>query len=233
MDKKTLSIIIPVFNEFGNLPRLFESLKNLAFSGWEYEIIIVEDASVDGSRDWLESNKNTLGKNAKLLLHKQNLGKGGAIKTGINEAQGDFAVILDSDNEYKPKDIEKLLGLASRDAVIFGNRVNDGWRGYWFFVLGNFLMNWAISLVSRQKMKDAYTGFKLMSLDMWKNLNLEETGFAMEAEITAKILRNKIEIFFIPISYTPRTFKQGKKITLWDGFYGFWAFLKFYFKKTD
>lgn len=229
MDSQTLTIIIPVFNEIANLELLFNKLAILSFSGWQTDIVIIDDTSSDGSREWLLKNQTALN-SLQVITHEKNLGKGAAVYTGIKHSKGDYIVVLDADNEYDPEEIELLLKQLTSNNVVFGKRTErSGWHGYWFFVLGNFLMNLCMSAVSGVKIKDAYTGFKLMPKHLWQSLDIQQKGFAMEAEITAKLLKQKIKIDFVDISYKPRTFKQGKKITIKDGFIGFWVFLQNYF----
>lgn len=229
MDSQTLTIIIPVFNELANLDLLFTKLASLSFIGWDLEMLVIDDASRDGSTDWLKQHQN-FRSNLKVLFQEKNLGKGAAVKIALGVAKGEYVVILDADNEYEPKEIELLLNHLTSNNVVFGKRTErSGWHGYWFFVLGNYLMNLCMSAVSGVKIKDAYTGFKLMPKKTWESLDIQQKGFAMEAEITAKLLKQKIKIDFVDISYKPRTFKQGKKITIKDGFIGFWVFLQNYF----
>lgn len=228
MDSQTLTIIIPAFNELANLELLFTKLANLSFTGWQLEILLIDDASTDGSSNWLKEHERDV-PDLKVYTHTTNLGKGAAVKNGIDQAKGDYIVILDADNEYEPKEIELLLKKINNHNVVYGKRTERvGWHGYWFFVFGNFLMNLGMTIVSGVKIQDAYTGFKLMPIQLWKNLDLKQKGFAMEAEITAKLLKQKIPIDFVDINYHPRTFKQGKKITITDGFKGFWVFLQTY-----
>lgn len=231
MGNKKLSIIVPVFNEAGNLPKFFSRIKNFKLENWDLEWVFVDDFSNDGGKSFLQNEIKNLGSQNKALFHEKNLGKGAAVRTGLNASTGDFAVILDSDNEYEPEDICKMAEKSSFDAAVFGKRVNRGWRGYWYFVLGNYFMNLAISFISRTRITDSYTGLKLLSLENWKLFDLKENGFSMEAEITAKILKKRMRIVFVPVWYEPRKFEEGKKITIADGFKGFFIFIKYYFFK--
>lgn len=232
MDVRILTIIMPCYNEVLLLPKVFEKLSRLVIPNWQFEVIVVDDASTDQSLSWLTSRVSEFPW-LTILRHEQNKGKGAAVRTGIDRALGEYTIILDADGEYDPFDIKMLMAALPQGEVVYGKRsLHVNWHGYWFFILGNACMNAVMSVCSGQNIEDAYTGFKLLKTEQWKKLAIVSQGFALEAEITAKLLRAGRRIIFVPITYAPRTFRQGKKITLQDGFIGLWVFLKIFFTRA-
>ncbi len=217
-----VSVIIPVHNEKETLPEILKQLQQLSF---EKEIIVVDDASTDGS---LETITDVI-----KITHAENLGKGAAIKSGLERATGEVVLIQDADLEYDPKDIAGLLKPFenSQTQVVFGYRTSPGYKLYY---LGNKFFTFFVNLLFGSDLKDPYTGYKVVRTDLFKSLDLKNNGFEIEAEITSKILKRKISIVQVPISYHPRTFEKGKKIRLFrDGFRGLWTFFRFWLGRKD
>ncbi|MBU2564430.1 glycosyltransferase family 2 protein [Patescibacteria group bacterium] len=216
-----LSIIIPVFNEEKTLERAIKKVFKASILDFEKEIIVVDDKSTDKSLEILKKIKGI-----KLLEHKKNFGKGKAIQTALKCVTGDYILIQDADLEYDPNDYSILL--KDLNGVVYGSRnINPENRGYFIFVLGVRFLTSFINLIFNKKLTDSYTCYKLFPVDVLKSLNLKSSGFEIEAEITVKLLKKKINIKEVPIHYYPRKFKQGKKIKIKDGLKGFFTILKY------
>lgn len=230
MDMK-LSIIIPVFNEERTIEEIIKKI-NILTLPVEKEIIIVNDGSFDNTGSQL---KNLKEKYSFILLdHKKNEGKGMAIRTGINEATGDFLIIQDADLEYDPNDYIKLLipFLEYGAEVVYGSRsLGKNKRGHLSFYLGGKALTVIANLLYGLGITDESTCYKAFKTDLIKKIKLESKGFEFCPEITAKIGRMGIKIYEVPISYNARKKKEGKKIKWKDGFIAIWTLLKYKFKK--
>jgi glycosyltransferase involved in cell wall biosynthesis len=155
-----------------------------------------------------------------VLYHDRNRGKGAAIRTALAEARGVFTTIMDADLEYEPSDIPALLApLRSGDAkAVFGTRGFQSHSAFSFwYVVGNRAVTFAANLLYNSWVSDMMTGQKAMTTELFRSLALRERGFAIEAEITAKLLRRGIRIYEVPISYTARSREDGKKLLAVDG----------------
>ncbi len=215
--KNSLSVIVPILNEEKTIKAvLLEVLKRPEV----YEIIVIDDGSIDFSKEIVKSLKN---KKIKLRVHKKNLGKGAAIRTGIKFAVGKYLIIQDGDLEYYPSDYPKLLKLLEENNADFviGNRWSKkNKRGYFLAQLGNWYLTFLINLLFGCKLTDSYTCYKVGKLSLWKKLNLTSDRFEIEAEIVTKIVKNGYKILEVPIKYNPRSFANGKKINWKDIFRG-------------
>ncbi len=222
---RRLSIIIPVYNEEQTIALVLEKIFKQKLTGWQKEIIVVDDGSSD---ETLQRLKPYL-KDLKLVKHRNNLGKGAAIRNGLESATGEAVVIQDADLEYDPQDWPRLLGVwhPLNSPVIYGSRnIRPLRRGYWQCVLGVWLLTGLVNFLYAAKLTDVYTCYKLFSTPLLKSLKLEGTGFEIEAEITCKILKRGIKIQEVPIAYLPRRYQEGKKIKFKDGLVGMWTILK-------
>jgi len=217
--KKKLSIIIPVYNEKNTIEKLLNKIHKL--SDIKKEIIVVNDASYDGSTNILKKNKNKI---TKLIHHKKNLGKGAAIKSAQKFIEGDVVIIQDADLEYDPADYQKLLYFINKGfKVVYGSRVLGKNR----YLLKNFssitriffnhILTTLSNLLNNQKLTDAHTCYKMFTSDVFAKINLEENGFSFCPEITTKIGLEKIKIKEVPINYNGRNYNEGKKIKIADG----------------
>ena len=160
-----------------------------------------------------------------MIHHPRNAGKGAAIKTAVDSADGDYMVILDADLEYDPQDIPKLLDpvLDGQAKVVYGNRTFGGHSAYSFwYVMGNKGVTTAANVLFNSYIGDLETCFKLLPLALYRSLDVKSHGFGMEAEVTGKLLRRKIRPYEVPISYRARTREEGKKITWKDGVEALW-----------
>ena len=219
-----LSIIIPVFNEVATIKEIVSLVRKIPV---EHEIILIDDASNDGSEQILQElagESDTL-----VLSHHVNLGKGAAIASGLKAATGDVAVIQDADLEYDPQDFVKMLRPIDRGEahVLYGVRELQSQKA--FMRLGNRFLTWLASILYDAKLSDIETCYKMMSRDVFETLSLKCQGFDVEAEITAKILNAGYEIHELPIYYHARY--DHKKLTPMDGLPTLLALVKYRFFK--
>lgn len=226
-----LSIIVPVFNEFATIGRIIDRIASVNLLDFDREIIIVDDFSTDGTRDFLEK---IAGKYI-VIFHDKNVGKGGAIKTALTRASGEAIIIQDADLEYDPADIQKLIGAMKKtnaDAVYGSRNLGKSKRGYWLFYLGGRFLTFFLNLIMGSSLTDINTGYKLFKTNVLKNLNIESDGFEFCEEVTVKLVKKKYRIVEVPINYSPRTFEEGKKIFATDGIKGILAIMKYVIKKS-
>ncbi|KKQ25825.1 MAG: hypothetical protein US62_C0029G0004 [Candidatus Woesebacteria bacterium GW2011_GWA1_37_8] len=241
MQKITLSIIVPVFNEEGTVGEVLFKLSHLKLlNGVGSEIFVVNDGSTDGSKDIiLNSQKDFKINNFKLLTHPKNLGKGSAVISGIEKSTGDIITIQDADLEYDPNDLNKLLRpiLEGRSEVVFGTRLKQyplkisGKKKTPLIThyLGNKFLTLLTNILYGSSVTDMETCYKMMKRNVLQGINLKSKRFEFEAEITAKILKKGYKIFEVPIKVNPRGYEEGKKITWRDGFIAIWTLVKYRF----
>ncbi|MCG8575619.1 MAG: glycosyltransferase family 2 protein [Flavobacteriales bacterium] len=229
-----LSIIIPVYNEGKTISSVIETINVLELiNGVKKQVIIVDDCSTDESNEMIRQSLEKISNpNFQLIRHEVNLGKGGAIHTGIQKAEGDYTIIQDADLELDPGEINLLLEkvLYTEANVVYGSRfLKKGFKG------GSTMSNWANSFLTRLsntifriRITDMETCYKLVPTDEFKSLNLVEQRFGFEPEITAKLAKNrKLKWAEVAISYNARSEEQGKKIGWKDGFRAIWCILKY------
>ncbi len=225
-----LSIIIPCYNEKDTILQVLERVEKVPI---DKEIIIVDDGSKDGTREILSRLKKEK-PYLKIIFHKKNKGKGGAIKTGIEHAEGDYVIIQDADLEYFPEDYPKLLKpIEEKKAeVVYGSRLleKSNPKGSLAYYLGRYSINWVVNLLYGTKLTDSYTCYKVFPRELIKSFNIESRGFELEAELTSKTLLAGKKIYEVPIRYSPRSIEEGKKINWKDWFKGAWTFLKYRIK---
>ena len=216
-----LSVIIPVYNEEVTCSQLIEKVKLVPI---QKQIIVVNDGSTDGSGNIL---KNIDG--IKLIAHEINRGKGSAIQSAIPHITGDFVMLQDGDLEYSPSDYEKMLTLLEADKtdVIFGSRWLEKRSSMAYHTVGNRLITWFANLVSGASLTDMASCYKMMPTKIFRSLNIASKGFALEAEITAKVFRRKLRVIEVPISYKRRSKSEGKKLRLKDGLFACYALFKY------
>lgn len=215
-----LSVIIPVLNEESTIKTILSkviALKDV------YEVIVVNDGSTDKTLEILQKLKESVkfSKKLKIFSHKTNLGKGSAIRTGIKMAKGDYTIIQDADLEYDPTEFSKLTDVITKDSVVYGSRImGKSKHAYLRTYLGNIAITTFCNILFGSKLTDSYTCYKLIPSNIFKSLNLKSTGFEIEAEITAKLLKKKIQIKEVAIKYKPRSYEKGKKIKAKDAITG-------------
>jgi len=208
---------MPVFNERLRLERAVSAVLATAVSD-NLELLIVDDGSTDGTGDILRGG--SWPSEVRIIYHDRNRGKGAAIRTALAEARGVYTTIMDADLEYESSDIPALLApLRNGDAqVVFGTRGFQSHSAYSFwYVVGNRALTFAANLLYNSWVSDMMTGQKAMATELFRSLELRERGFAIEAEITARLLRRGIRIYEVPIGYTARRRDEGKKLTALDG----------------
>jgi glycosyltransferase involved in cell wall biosynthesis len=219
---------MPVYNEIDTIE---EIIRRVQATGLADEILLVDDGSVDGTRDIL---KELDGQDAiKVFFHEHNQGKGAAVRTGIKNATGDVLLIQDADLEYDPRDYPKLLqpleeGLAD---VVYGSRFLGAPRRvamFWHMV-ANKLLTLMTNVLYDTILTDMETGYKVFRREIVEDMPLHARRFEFEPEFTAKILKRGVRIFEVPITFNPRDYDEGKKIGMSDAFEAIWALLKYRF----
>ncbi|MBL4903239.1 glycosyltransferase family 2 protein [Desulfocapsa sp. AH-315-G09] len=229
-----LSIIVPVYNEQNTinsiLDQVEESLKALT-SIKSYELIVIDDHSTDNSKQVLE--KRILSKdNYTLLSHDVNSGKGAAIQTGIAKTTGDIVLIQDADLEYDPNDYKILLRpfVEGKADVVYGSRFKGEVSRvlYFWHAMGNCFLTFLSNMLTNLNLTDMETCYKAFRGDILRNMILTSNRFGIEPEMTAKISKiDDIRIYEVPISYSGRTYNEGKKINWKDGVSAIWSIFKF------
>ncbi len=223
-----LSVVMPVYNEKDTVSEMIDRV--LAVSGVRKELIAIDDASSDGSRQILE--RLSAEKGFRLLRQERNQGKGAAVRLGIDAAQGDVIIVQDADLEYSPEEYPELLDLIVRgkaDAV-FGSRFIGRHRCFLFtHYLANLCLNLVTNVLYNTTMTDMETCFKAVRADLLKSLQLKSDRFGIEPEITAKLFKRGARVYEVPITYEGRDYAEGKKITWKDGFPALWTLVKYRF----
>ena len=222
-----LSVIIPVYNEVETLDEIMLAVSAIPV---EKEIILVDDGSTDGSREKLQQFENQAG--IKVLYHDRNQGKGMAIRTGLAEVEKDLVIIQDADLEYDPREILGLMQpiLAGKADVVYGSRFVGAAPHrvlYFWHSIGNQLLTLLSNMLSDLNLTDMETGYKLFRREVIQSIELKESRFGFEPEITAKIAKGHWRIYEMGISYSGRTYEEGKKIAWQDGFRAIWCVLKY------
>lgn len=223
-----ITVIIPVFNETHTIEEIVRRVKaqNVA-----KEILIVDDGSTDGTRQILESMDGA--GEVKVIYHARNLGKGGAVRTGIKNAKGDVLLIQDADLEYDPRDYASLLKPIEEELadVVYGSRFLGAARRpvmFWHMV-ANKLLTFLTNVLYNTILTDMETGYKVFRKEVMEGINLKANRFDFEPEFTAKILKRKVRVFEVPIVFNPRDYSEGKKIGIKDAFQAVWSLLKYRF----
>jgi glycosyltransferase involved in cell wall biosynthesis len=221
-----ISILIPVYNEQNTILAIIDKVRKAVK---DIEIIIIDDYSTDGTRELLEKiNIN----NCKVIYHQQNLGKGAALKTGVSLVTGEIVIIQDADLEYDPSDYQELVKpiIENKAEVVYGSRFIGPHRNLFFWhLVANQFLNLVTNILYNTTLSDMETCYKAFKSDLIKGINWKSKRFDFEPEITAKILKRKIYIFEVPISYFGRDYSQGKKIGMRDFFQALWALIKYRF----
>ncbi len=225
-----LSVIIPCFNES---PTLLEILKRVKDSPYDdKEVIVIDDFSNDGTRDILNDAKKVKGLVDKTIFHEKNMGKGASVRAGIQEASGGIVIIQDADLEYDPNEYGLLINpIINKQAdVVYGSRV----RGrevrrvlFFWHTMGNALLTFFSNMMTNLNLTDTFTCYKAFNREILKNIEIKENRFGFDAEITAKLAKKKARFFEVGISYYGRTYEEGKKIGIKDGFRTIYCIIKY------
>lgn len=223
-----LSVVIPCYNEKGTIRDIVAAVRNAPFE--DKEIIIVDDCSSDGTRAILEQEIEALV--SKVLYHSVNRGKGAALRTGLKAATGDIVLIQDADLEYNPKEYPDLVrpiidGLAD---VVYGSRFQGGRPHrvlYFWHSVGNQFLTLLSNMLSNLNLTDMETCYKAFRREIIQSITIQENRFGFEPEITAKVAKLRCRIFEVGISYSGRTYAEGKKINWKDGVRALYCIFKY------
>ncbi len=228
-----LSIIICVYNEIKTIPQILDkiALVKLPYN-YEKEIIIIDNNSNDGTKEFLESLLYS--KKYKIVFQKKNLGKGNSIITGLNYVSGDLTVFQDADLEYEPKNYIDLINHLKKNNLdsVFGSRINTQDEDYFYYKLNRFAvicLTKMINFLFKSSYTDTATNHKLIKTEILKKLNLKTKGFNLDFEIACKLAKYGYKSGEIFIDYFPRTYDQGKKINFLDAIKSFLIIIYFFF----
>ena len=227
-----LSILMPVYNERERVERAIAEVLATELPT-EFELIVVDDGSTDGTREILRGGD--WDGHVRLIEHPENRGKGAAIQTALEQARGDYSAIFDADLEYDPSDLGLLMPplLDGRSNASFGVRAFDGYTSHSFlFVLGNKGVTLACNVLFNVYLHDIMTCHKMIRTDIFRSLPLRSAGFAIEPEITARLVQRGERIFEVPVHYRARATNEGKKLTALDGFRVVATLLRCRFSRT-
>lgn len=223
-----LSVIIPVYNECDTIELI---LKRVEAAPYEKEIILVDDASIDGTGEILQRLSRHNKDQIRLFVHPRNRGKGAAIRTAIPSVTGDIVIIQDADLEYDPQDYPRLLQpiLEGHADVVFGNRFHGGTHRvlYFWHSIGNRLLTTLCNIVTNLNLSDMEVGYKVFRAEVLQHLCLMSDRFGIEPELTVKVAKLGCRIYEVPIAYHGRTYAEGKKIGWKDGIAAIYYILRF------
>jgi glycosyltransferase involved in cell wall biosynthesis len=228
---RSLSIVIPIYNERDLAPLLLSRVDDVVLpGGLTKEVVLVDDFSTDGSREWLQTLQ--VGRpDLRVVLHDRNRGKGAALRTGFAIATGDIILVQDADLEYDPREYPALLEpmLDGRADIVFGTRFLGHTHRvlYFWHSIGNWLLTSLSNMLSNLNLTDMECCYKLFRREVLARIVLQEDRFGFEPEVTAKVARLGCRIYEVPVSYSGRTYAEGKKINWRDGFRAIYCILKY------
>ncbi len=225
-----LSIIIPAYNEAPTIEKLLAAVHAVPLEGIEKEIICVDDCSRDGTAEKL--NQLAPKYNLRVFRHEVNRGKGAALRTGIAAATGDLVLIQDADLEYDPAEYPRLLKpiLDGKADVVYGSRFIGGESHrvlYFWHSVGNRVLTTFSNMLTNLNLTDMEVCYKLFRAEVIRNITIEEDRFGFEPEITAKVAKQRCRVYEVGISYSGRTYEEGKKISWQDGVQALWCIVKY------
>lgn len=222
-----LSVVMPVYNEIGTVEEIIRRVLAVPI---RKQLIVVDDASTDGTRDVLNRLQTEL--DFTLLLQRRNQGKGAALRRGFEAVSGDLVVIQDADLEYSPEEFPQLIDLIcqGRADVVYGSRFLGRHRVFLFtHYAGNRLLTLITNVLYNTMLSDMETCYKVMRAEVLRSMTLHSRGFGIEPELTAKIFKRNYRVYEVPITYDGRGYDEGKKITWRDGVVALWVLLKYRF----
>jgi glycosyltransferase involved in cell wall biosynthesis len=231
VSKPKLSVIIPVYNEAGTLE---EIIRRVRATGLVDELLVVDDGSADDSAAILVRLANAGAPPLRVLRHSRNQGKGAAMQTGLAAATGDVVLVQDADLEYNPADYPALLAPFAdpQVEVVYGSRnLRRNPQSSFSFYWGGRMLSWVTNLLYGSRITDEATGYKVIRTSLLREMGLERAGFEFCSEVTAKLLRQRVRIHEVPISYQPRSREEGKKIQWSDGLVAIQTLLKYRFSR--
>jgi len=227
LEDPLLSVVMPVYNERQTVE---EIIRRVLAVPLRLELIVVDDASTDGTRDILAALQAERG--FTLILAERNRGKGAALRRGFEAVTGDVVVIQDADLEYSPEEYPQLMELIcqGRADVVYGSRFLGRHRVFLFtHYAGNRLLTLVTNVLYNTMLSDMETCYKVMRVEVLRSMQLQSNGFGIEPEMTAKIFKRKYRVYEVPITYDGRGYDDGKKITWRDGVVALWVLLKYRF----
>lgn len=226
---KTLSIIIPVYNEQQTISDILRRVWDVPLKGWKKEIIVVDDGSTDKTREYLKVWEER----CRVLYTPLNQGKGAAVTLGLSKASGDIVLIQDADLEYNPADYPILLEpfYDTRVHIVYGSRFLGAHLSTMFiYSLGNKFVTFMTNILYNTNITDMETGYKVFRRKVLNGIKIHARRFDFEPEFTAKVLKSGYQIYEVPISYFGRKFSEGKKLTWRDGVTALWTLIKYRFE---
>jgi len=220
-----LSVIVPVYNEAKTIRQVIDKIHSV---GIDKEIIVIDNCSTDGTQKILSGIDYD---NLKIIYHSTNRGKGSSFLTGLDNASGEYIVTQDADLEYDPSDYLRLFEEIKDGEydMVSGARFFEGHSGLLMHVAGNKFLTFILNFLYGAKLNDCATCYKLARREVYKSFSLESTGFDMDFEIICKALRRRLRIKELPVSYHPRSYKEGKKIRVNDAFWAILTMFKYRF----
>ncbi len=226
-----LSIVIPVFNESQTICMILQRVEAVSLP-MKKQIIVVDDCSTDGTRPLLESYSPDCDSELLIVCHEENRGKGSALKSGFANAKGDIVIVQDADLEYDPEEYPKLLKpiLDGKADVVYGSRFMGGEPHrvlYYWHSLGNRFLTLLSNMFTNLNLTDMETCYKVFRKEVLNRIDVREPRFGFEPEVTAKVARLRCRIYEVGISYSGRSYREGKKINWKDGVWALWCILKY------
>ncbi len=224
-----LSIVVPVYNEKDTIEQILVRIIETPVYNLEKEVIVIDDCSTDGTRDILKNYNNGM---VRIFYHEMNQGKGAALRTGFGKATGDYVVVQDADLEYDPGDYEKLVKplMDGKADVVYGSRFMGGEPHrviYFWHYLGNKFLTTFSNMFTNLNLTDMETCYKVFRKRVLDRIAIEEDRFGFEPEITAKVSLLDLRIYEVGISYSGRSYAEGKKIGMKDGFRTLYVIIKY------
>ena len=226
-----ISVVIPVYNEESTLQKIFTRIKKTRIPS---EILIIDDGSTDSTPQIIKQLQED--PSVRAITFPVNRGKGAAVSAGIKSAYGKIIILQDADLEYNPDDYKKLLKPFEKNQakVVYGVRfiTSKKMTSYFLHFLANKILTLITNILYKSNLNDMETGYKIFRKDIFKQLQIKADGFDFEPEFTAKLLKRKIKIYEVPITFTPRNYKQGKKIKFYDALVAVWTLIKVRFLES-
>jgi len=225
----TVSVVIPVYNEAQTISNLLDRVLMAPTPGFKKEIVVVDDCSTDGTADFLRSVREN---GISCFFHEQNQGKGAALRTGFAHATGDVVLVQDADLEYDPDEYPRLLRpiLDGKADVVFSSRFLGGDQHrvlYFWHAVGNKILTLLSNMCSNLNLTDIESCYKAFRRDVLERIRIEENRFGFEPEVVAKVARLRCRIYEVGVSYSGRTYNEGKKIGWKDGVRAIWCIIKY------